>query len=56
MRGKILKSVTAILKSHNKALKWMDTPNPNFGDLTPNQMLGLGRSRKVYEFVKDGMV
>jgi uncharacterized protein (DUF2384 family) len=35
----------------DKALFWINTPNPNFGGISPKDMILRGRERKVHSFV-----
>ena len=35
-----------------KAVLWMNTPNPHLGDLTPGYMIIIGRSHKVLQFIE----
>ena len=34
-----------------KAGKWWRTPNPMFGDISPDHLCQLGRSESVYKFI-----
>lgn len=36
----------------DKAILWMETPNPHFGCVEPMYLIQLGRGHKVLEFVK----
>jgi len=38
-------------EDYEKVAAWLETPNPNFGDITPLQLMRAGRSKKVLEFI-----
>lgn len=31
---------------------WLSTPNPHFGEISPNHLVEIGRAHKVEQFVK----
>ena len=35
-----------------KAVMWLLIPNPNFGNISPNSLIAIGRGHKVIEFMK----
>ncbi len=39
--------------SLNKTVNWMRTRNPLLGDVSPNEMIQMGREDKLHTFVSD---
>lgn len=52
---KEIQDLVEIIFPENKALVWMATPNPNFGNVSPVQMIMNGRGHKVKQFVEDAI-
>ena len=49
--------IVSLIQEHMKwsldeALLWMDTPNPLLGNVSPMEMIEVGRGYKVMKFVK----
>ena len=42
-----------ILKNPHKALKWLKTPNPQLGDISPDDMINLGKGEKLINFMEE---
>ena len=42
-------------KDHKKCLIWMTTINPLLGTYTPNDMIRIGRYKKLLNFVKGAL-
>jgi hypothetical protein len=38
---------------HEKALLWMDIPNPLLGNVAPGDMIRMGRGKKLLKFIKE---
>ena len=36
----------------DKVKLWLNTPNPNLGEVSPNKMIELGREHKLLQFVQ----
>jgi hypothetical protein len=52
--------VVSLVQEHmgwslDKALLWLDTPNPIFGNVPPMQMIQIGRGEKVLKFVRNAI-
>lgn len=47
--------IKALLNSHFRDRKkvelWLNTKNPNLGEVTPNYMISIGREEKLLQFV-----
>tara|TARA_R110002126_G_scaffold36851_1_gene111735 strand:+ start:3864 stop:4346 length:483 start_codon:yes stop_codon:yes gene_type:complete len=39
-------------KDDDKTNLWFKTPNPNLGNVSPNQMIDMGRGHKVQQFIE----
>lgn len=39
----------------DKANLWFKTPNPQLGNVTPNDMISSGKTSKLYFFVKESL-
>ena len=37
----------------NRAIAWMDVPNPHFGNVSPRELILNGRAQKVWSFVEN---
>lgn len=48
----LLKVVSEFFGSEKRARQWFKTPNPMLGDVTPNQMIRIGRKSKLEHFIK----
>ena len=35
-----------------KVILWLDTPNPNLGNISPDEMINLGRVENLLKFVE----
>lgn len=42
-------------KDTHKVKLWLETPNPNLGDVTPTRMIELGREQKLLQFVQGAL-
>jgi uncharacterized protein (DUF2384 family) len=37
---------------HQKVYEWFTTPNPNFGEITPYDMIKYGKEKRLLEFIE----
>lgn len=47
--------VSLFFKSRNKAIYWLHTPNPNFGNTSPFFLIASGRGNKVYLYIENAL-
>jgi uncharacterized protein (DUF2384 family) len=50
-----LNLVAQFFKDEHKTLLWFKTPNPLLGDLTPRDMIRIGRFRKLHRFILNAL-
>jgi len=57
--GKRLRIQDLIYKYFNgdckKVMLWLKSPNPNLGSYTPYQMMTIGRTQKLLDFVESSI-
>jgi len=46
-----LNMVAQFFKDEQKTVLWFKTPNPLLGDVTPRDMIRVGRFKKLYKFI-----
>ena len=47
--------VAQFFKDENKTVLWFKTPNPLLGDMTPRDMIRVGRFRKLHRFILNAL-
>ena len=47
--------VAQFFKDENKTMLWFKTPNPLLGDMTPRDMIKVGRFRKLHRFILNAL-
>jgi hypothetical protein len=52
---KIFNDVCNFFSDEEKARIWFATSNPLLGDLSPNEMIMLGRIKKLDEFIQNSL-
>jgi hypothetical protein len=51
-RREVLDRVKTLMGwDEHKALLWLTTPNPHFGNVAPSTMIVMGRGHKVLKFI-----
>lgn len=50
-----LNLVAQFFKDERKTLLWFKTPNPLLGDMTPRDMIKVGRFRKLRRFIQNAL-
>jgi hypothetical protein len=50
-----LSLVAQFFKDERKTVLWFKTPNPLLGDMTPRDMIRVGRFRKLHRFIQNAL-
>ena len=50
-----LAAVGRYFKDENKAILWFKIPNPLLGNVTPRDMIRVGRFNKLYRFIQNAL-
>lgn len=50
-----LNMVAEFFKDEQKTLLWFKTPNPLLGDISPRDMIKIGRFKKLHRFIQDAL-
>ena len=50
-----LNLVAQFFKDEHKTVLWFKTPNPLLGEMTPRDMIRVGRFRKLYRFIQNAL-
>jgi uncharacterized protein (DUF2384 family) len=50
-----LSLVAQFFKDEQKTVLWFKTPNPLLGDMTPRDMIRVGRFRKLRRFIQNAL-
>lgn len=50
-----LNMVAQFFKDEQKTLLWFRTPNPLLGDITPREMIRIGRFKKLHKFIVNAL-
>jgi uncharacterized protein (DUF2384 family) len=53
--GVAISLVAQFFKDQQKTILWFKTPNPLLGDVTPRDMIRLGRFKKLRQFILDAL-
>lgn len=54
MRGQAFAYVVEYFEGDlDRAYLWFDTPNPALGNISPNDMIKLGRTEKLLKFIQE---
>ena len=47
--------VASFFKDNEKTILWFNTPNSFFGEVTPRNMIRIGRSKKLIAFIRNAL-
>jgi len=47
--------VAQYFKDEQKTILWFKTPNPLLGNITPRDMIRVGRFKKLYRFIQNAL-
>lgn len=50
-----LNLVAQFFRDEHKTLLWFKTPNPLLGDMTPRDMIRVGRFKKLHRFIQNAL-
>ena len=50
-----LSLVAQFFKDEQKTVLWFKTPNPLLGDITPRDMIRIGRFKKLHRFIQNAL-
>ena len=50
-----LATVAQYFKDEQKTILWFKTPNPLLGNITPREMIRVGRFKKLHRFIMDAL-
>ena len=50
-----LNMVAQFFRDERKTVLWFKTPNPLLGDVTPRDMIRIGRARKLLKFISNAL-
>ena len=50
-----LNLVAQFFRDERKTVLWFKTPNPLLGDMTPRDMIRIGRFRKLHRFIQNAL-
>ena len=53
--GLALNLVAQFFKDQHKTVLWFKTPNPSLGDVTPRDMIRIGRFKKLQKFILNAL-
>ena len=48
--------VASFFKNNEKTILWFNTPNPLLGEVTPRNMIRIGRSQKLIIFIRKAVL
>ncbi|HLX52475.1 MAG TPA: MbcA/ParS/Xre antitoxin family protein, partial [Aquella sp.] len=47
--------VAEFFNDPNKTMIWFKTPNPQLGDMSPRDMIRIGRFKKLFSFIQSAL-
>jgi len=55
LRDMFFNDVNEFFKDKDKTKLWFETANPLLGEISPNQMMDLGRFQKLGQFIENSL-